>query len=390
MGKSTHKRREEQVRKFMNKLPTNLKNALSKFFFKRRLNKPTSKYTYLSGLRAFLKDMEKNPLEATEDDYKEFYEKLVANGMAEGTINLYMSYTKTFFSWYKPQDNPLHWWKSRGRKRRDSLKDKILSAEEVDALVKAAKSAKVKAVIAVLYEGGLRVGELCSLRIRDMEKTRYGYKIRVNGKTGERAIPLVDSATYLREWLLVHPDPSDPDAPLFCRIAAGGKIERMSEVSIWSAIRRTAKKAGIKKRVYPHMLRHTRLTDLAPKVTEQVLKSIAGWTPDSDMASAYVHLSGRDAERSLLEVYGIKEDEKESKEKIQSLKPVVCPNCGYVNPKEAKFCLMCGYPLDKGVDKESKGVKESVGGMLEAILRDPKFKKALIRKLKKLDDEEGV
>ncbi len=66
-------------------------------------------------------------------------ERLVMRGSSERTIEVYLSYSKAFFSWYRPKDNPLGWWKSgRGRKRKRELRDKILSSEEIEALVRAA------------------------------------------------------------------------------------------------------------------------------------------------------------------------------------------------------------------------------------------------------------
>ena len=60
----------------------------------------------------------------------------------------------------------------------------------------------------------------------------------------------------------------------------------------------------------PHMLRHTRLTELAAAgVGEFVLKSFAGWTQDSDMAAKYVHFSGRTHIPAILSLEGIDMDQ---------------------------------------------------------------------------------
>ncbi len=157
-------------------------------------------------------------------------------------------------------------------------------------------------------------------------------------------------------------------------------MERLTEEAIWSSLRYAARKAGIRKSVHPHMLRHTRLTDLATEMTEQELKVFAGWTQDSSMASVYVYLSGRDAEKALLRVYGIKGYE-EGERRAQPLKPSTCPNCGYVNPREAKFCLKCGYPLTSEAVKEVEKLSESVDELIDALLSDPKTRELLARKL---------
>ena len=230
--------------------------------------------------------------------------------------------------------------------------------------------------------------------MRDLEHTAYGttygYRIRVMGKTGERTLPLINSAPYLREWLLVHPSPNDPNAPLFCKVGRDGRIERLSEYSINGSLRYVVKKAGLKKKVHPHMLRHTRITELASKMTEQELKIFAGWTPDSGMASVYVHLSGRDAEKAVLRAYGFEEAVKEEEKKILALKPSTCPNCGYINPKEAEFCLKCGHPLTSSAIEKMKELEGSIDKLVEAALNDPRLKKALVGKIMEAIREKGT
>ncbi|MCD6244718.1 MAG: tyrosine-type recombinase/integrase [Candidatus Korarchaeota archaeon] len=392
MGKPTSESRELKVREFMNEFPENLRKIMNRFFLERGLTSPSTRYAYVIAFRVFIKHMKKNPLDSNEEDWRNFYEEMIEKGLSENTLKTYLSYSKAFFRWYRPNDNPLAWWKSRGgRKRREAaMRDKILTKEEIELLVKAATRPLTKAIIAVMYEAALRVGELCSLRMRDLEHTAYGYKIRVYGKTGERTLPLINSAPYLREWLLVHPSPNDPNAPLFCKMGREGRIERLSETSINGSLRYVVKKAGLKKKVHPHMLRHTRLTELASKMTEQELKIFAGWTQDSGMASVYVHLSGRDAEKAVLKAYGFEEAVREEEERIMTLRPRVCPNCGYINPKDAKFCLKCGYPLGEEAVRELENAERSIDKILEAVLNDSKFKEALIKKLRELTSDQEV
>ncbi|GAJ19374.1 unnamed protein product, partial [marine sediment metagenome] len=63
---------------------------------------------------------------------------------------------------------------------------------------------------------------------------------------------------------------------------------------------------GIKRRIYPYMFRHTRLTELADNdLGEYKMKVLAGWTPDSNMATRYIHLSGRSSMAPILIMEGI-------------------------------------------------------------------------------------
>ncbi len=63
------------------------------------------------------------------------------------------------------------------------------------------------------------------------------------------------------------------------------------------AAEKIAKRAGIKKRIYPHLFRHTRATRLLAKVPESIGAKYMGWVNGSKMVGVYVHLAGIEAER---------------------------------------------------------------------------------------------
>ena len=67
-------------------------------------------------------------------------------------------------------------------------------------------------------------------------------------------------------------------------------------------------RAGIRKKTNPHSSRHARASHLADHLTEAQTKEFIGWAQSSDMASVYVHLSGRDVDDAVLKVYGLKQD----------------------------------------------------------------------------------
>ena len=90
------------------------------------------------------------------------------------------------------------------------------------------------------------------------------------------------------------------------------------------AIKGSAERAGIKKNVYPHLLRHSRLSEISYKLSDPVLKRIAGWKMNSNMSQIYLHLNGKDTDKTVLRnVYGI-EDETESDKDV--LVPKTCRN----------------------------------------------------------------
>lgn len=193
-------------------------------------------------------------------------------------------------------------------KKKRKLPGDILTEEEILRLIKFAKYARNKALISLLYESGCRIGELLNLRIKDISFDDYGAVIIVNGKTGMRRIRLINSIPLLAQYMEEHKFNDDLDAPLFYRMDKPAKV-KLTEKGVNKISKDCAKEAGIKKRIYPYILRHSRATHLAKHLTEQELKIYFGWTGDSRMASVYVHLSGKDIENKILEINGIKTNE---------------------------------------------------------------------------------
>ena len=70
-------------------------------------------------------------------------------------------------------------------------------------------------------------------------------------------------------------------------------------------LKKEAKKAGIKKKVYCHLLRHSQATGLANTMTEQQLKKQMGWAGSSNMAQTYVHLSNPEIDNAVLASYSM-------------------------------------------------------------------------------------
>jgi integrase/recombinase XerD len=105
------------------------------------------------------------------------------------------------------------------------------------------------------------------------------------------------------------------------------------------------KKAGLHKRIYPHLLRHSRATELANFLTEAQMKELLGWVQGSDRASTYVHLCGRDVDGALLAANGITPDREDKKPLALSL--AKCPRCGKGSGSNAQFCPVCGMVLDQ-------------------------------------------
>jgi len=101
------------------------------------------------------------------------------------------------------------------------LPQDLLAEEEIRRLVEAADNPRDRAFIITLYETGGRIGEVGSLRIRDVPFHKGYASVMLRGKTGPRRVPVVAAVPYLGLWIEHHPDRSNPDAPLWPKLSDG-------------------------------------------------------------------------------------------------------------------------------------------------------------------------
>jgi hypothetical protein len=192
-----------------------------------------------------------------------------------------------------------------------------------------------------------------------------------------------NSIPYVLAWKEVHPLKAQPDTPIFVGLNSADAKQGRADVAMnYAAASRVIKmavaRAGLKKRVYPHLFRHTKATELAKNVTEAPLEAQMGWVPGSNMAKVYVHLSGRDQDAAILKAHGIEVREGEA-EKVDLPKP--CPRCDTSNPSNAKYCRKCGLPLEAEAAIQLDGTRERLMAAFMEVAADPKFQRLVAEKM---------
>lgn len=121
------------------------------------------------------------------------------------------------------------------------------------------KALRDKAILELFFSTGLRLSELCSLD-RDLDLSKDEFSIRGKGEK-VRVVFLSDTAKdAIREYLK---NRKDLDEPLFIQYSRNaGKSNRLTPRSIERIVKYYAIKAGISKKVTPHVIRHSFATDL--------------------------------------------------------------------------------------------------------------------------------
>lgn len=240
---------------------------------------------------------------------------------------------------------------------KDKKRPDVLTKDEIESIIEACRNDRDRAMYKMLYESGFRASELVGLQIKDISFVEKGLKVQTDGKTGEREVLLVETERYLKNWISKHPFSDIRSAPLWVKVDDRniGEDETMQDKRITYNymrvnLKRKATKAGVRitytdsgtktSEVYPHLFRHSRATHLATQLTESTMKKFFGWKMNSDMPQVYIHLSGEDVDREIMDMYGVEEKEKRN-EKVE------CPRCTRTYKGDENFCPRCSAPLNQ-------------------------------------------
>jgi site-specific recombinase XerD len=138
--------------------------------------------------------------------------------------------------------------------------------EEIIAVMRAAgddaHGRRLRGVIVILWRAGLRIQEVLALAEGDLDQRRGALLVR-RGKGGRRREVGMDARGWeeLQPWLELRLQL--PVGPLFCVINGPTRGRHWSSAAARADLRRTAVKAGIRRRFAPHQLRHAHAVELA-------------------------------------------------------------------------------------------------------------------------------
>jgi hypothetical protein len=226
-------------------------------------------------------------------------------------------------------------------------------------------------------------------------KKQYA-EVLLNGKTGTRPIPLIDSIPYIKDWISNHhPQAGNPNSILLCGL--GKSVNRVINVESLNKIYRDYKKEFFPKLLdnpnippedkqkirqllqkpwNPYIRRHSALTQKSTILKEHTLRQFAGWSPASNMHLKYLHYFGNESNDSILEACGIITKDKQL---LDALKPKQCPNCNEPNKPDSRFSAKCRMVLTYDAynetveekqqkDNDLKSVKERLASMENVLV----------------------
>jgi len=337
---------------------------------------------YLHALSWLSRSVKKSFSKITKEDLVALVGKVEASNLRQWTKVDRRITVKRFFKWFRGNDEEyppeVKWMKCHMKERLVKMPEELLSEEDIKNLADACAKPRDKAFIQILYESGCRSSELLTVQLKNVEFDEYGAVMRVTGKTGDRRVRIIASSPALATWMDFHPFKDDSQAYLWSKNKCLKYNDRtpFSPSYARKLLQEAAKAAGIKKRIYPHLFRHSRATNLANKLTEAQMKEYFGWVQGSNMASVYVHLSGRDVDNAILEINGLRKSEEGKMEKFNL---VFCDRCDKQNSPGSKFCTHCGYGLDK--DAQNQPAPQKSNELLKQLMKDSEFREIMMKKI---------
>jgi site-specific recombinase XerD len=243
---------------------------------------PRTIEAYVAGVVRLAKHFGRSPDLIGPEDIRAFQLHLLQNRVSWSQFNQTVSALRLLYriTLGRPEQVPYIAYGKRPR-----TLPSVLSAEEVSRLIQTAAGGRDRVLLQVAYGCGLRLSELLSLRVGDIDSARMVIHVRQGKGRKDRLVPL--SLRLLEElrayWRLCRPmtwlfPGKNPDQPI-----SNGNVQRN--------FRRIARRAGLTKHCSMHTLRHSFATHLLEAGVDLLtLKALLGHR-NLDTTARYLHIS---------------------------------------------------------------------------------------------------
>jgi site-specific recombinase XerD len=227
--------------------------------------------------------------------------------LSRHSVHAYIRAINHFLAWAQREGEPVQAKAQLPRLPKAVLE--VLSREEIQAMEDVAKAERDKLIIRTLADTGIRVGELVKLRTGDLLSQGRQHYLRIRGKgSKERLVPIPRLYARLRRYA-ERGRPKDATSDrLFVALkrrpeSLGGAYEPLTESGVQQLVRNLAGTAGIERRVYPHLLRHSYITWAIRRGMHPVqIRQIVGHESTAMIDRVYSHLVPQDAYAATVKI----------------------------------------------------------------------------------------
>ena len=250
--------------------------------------------SYLRDVRQFADWAGQEHLDITQmsqDDIRFYAQHLERKGKSNATIVRSVAALKSFYTYLISirvvQINPA---KGFSPSRAERKLPAILSNHEVDLFLEQpdpsdSKGCRDKAMLKLLYATGIRVSELISLDVQDLNLSASF--LRCRGRSKERVVPLYKGAVRAMAAYINDVRPQLLENPGETALFVNMNGERMSRQGFWKIVKCYQDKAGIHKDITPHTLRHSFAAHLLENGAD--LKSIQEMLGHADISATQIY-----------------------------------------------------------------------------------------------------
>ena len=250
--------------------------------------------SYLRDVRQFADWAEEEHLALTQvnqEDVKRYTRHLEKRGKSNATVVRSIAALKSFYTYLisirAVQVNPA---KGFTPSRAERKLPAILSSREVDLFLEQpdpsdSKGCRDKAMLELLYATGIRVSELISLNVQDLNLSASF--LRCRGRNKERVVPLYKGAVRATAAYVNDVRPQLLGDPGETALFVNMNGERMSRQGFWKIVKCYQEKAGIHKDITPHTLRHSFAVHLLENGAD--LKSIQEMLGHADISATQIY-----------------------------------------------------------------------------------------------------
>ncbi|MGH7642149.1 MAG: tyrosine-type recombinase/integrase [Candidatus Dormibacteria bacterium] len=229
------------------------------------------------------------------------------NPLARASVRSYCQAVRVFLKWVAdPEGGAAKVGASPALPKAQKLFPDVLSREEILRMENSATTERDKLIIRVLADTGLRLGELLQLRVEDIHEDRPGeHFLSVHGKgSRDRLVPVATPLVRrLRRYLSGRHAEAGDHVFVSLRKTANGDHPPLTISGAEQCVRLAALEAGITKRVYPHLLRHSFATEFVRRGGNLIsLRNILGHFDLSMISGVYSHLNPSDDHAAMMKV----------------------------------------------------------------------------------------
>lgn len=242
----------------------------------------------LQNFSSYLKKNRQTVEKAKREDITAYLNHLLENGIKKSTAATTLKVIKSFYSFLYENEytknNPAKKIKNIKQEKREPI---FLSHEEVKALVDSADGERDRLLITALYTTGVRVSEVIAIAVKDIDTEKGLIKVFGKGAKERYVILFPELGERMNKYIKMQ------------KLGSEDRIFPLTPRAVQYIIKSCSKKAGIKKKITPHKLRHTFATHLLHRgVDIRAVQKLLGHESLS-ITEIYTHYSIADLQKLI-------------------------------------------------------------------------------------------